>query len=113
MRAFSRIYPTSVFRTHGVCRHGGSTVSQYLRQEFHGLFESVNKHQIPETYAWIKEIGGYFKRFQGGPLAPWVKDPNCPEEMDLNARATLAFFEVRLFNVLINPRVIEATNPKG
>ncbi|TFY78880.1 hypothetical protein EWM64_g5134 [Hericium alpestre] len=75
--------------------HGGSTVSQYLRQELHGLFESVNKSHIPEIYAWIKELGGYFKRYNGGPLAPWISDgPESLQEMDLAARATLTFFEV-------------------
>ncbi|KAA1468275.1 protein serine/threonine phosphatase 2C [Dentipellis sp. KUC8613] len=75
--------------------HGGSTVSQYLRQELHGLFESATKEQIPEMYAWIKELGGYFKRFRGGPLAPWVMGgPEAQQEMDLTARATLTFFQV-------------------
>ena len=81
------------------CRHGGSTVSQYLRQELHGLLESADKSHIPEMYQYIKELGGYFKRFDGGPLAPWVK-PRPPSadagEMDLHARATLTFFEVRV-----------------
>ncbi|KAI0304770.1 phosphatase 2C-like domain-containing protein [Russula brevipes] len=75
--------------------HGGSTVSQYLRQELHGLFESTDKSHIPEMYAYIKEIGGYFKRFNGGLLAPWV-NPSSGDatEMDLHARATLTFFQV-------------------
>ncbi|KAL7285132.1 hypothetical protein ACG7TL_000224 [Trametes sanguinea] len=76
--------------------HGGSTVSQFLRQELHGLFENVNKYQVPELFAWTKELGGYFRRFNGGVLAPWI-DPEAPEfqqELDLEARATLAFFEV-------------------
>ncbi|OJT10072.1 Protein phosphatase 2C -like protein [Trametes pubescens] len=76
--------------------HGGSTVSQFLRQELHGLFENVHKEQIPELYAWTKELGGYFRRFNGGVLAPWI-DPDSPDfqrELDLEARATLAFFEV-------------------
>ncbi|KAI0660382.1 protein serine/threonine phosphatase 2C [Cubamyces menziesii] len=76
--------------------HGGSTVSQFLRQELHGLFENVHKSQIPELYAWTKELGGYFRRFNGGVLAPWI-DPDSPDfqqELDLEARATLAFFEV-------------------
>ncbi|KAI0830618.1 protein serine/threonine phosphatase 2C [Trametes gibbosa] len=76
--------------------HGGSTVSQFLRQELHGLFENVNKAQVPELYAWTKELGGYFKRWNGGVLAPWI-DPDSPDfqrELDLEARATLAFFEV-------------------
>ncbi|KAM5530698.1 hypothetical protein V8D89_015622 [Ganoderma adspersum] len=76
--------------------HGGSTVSQFLRQELHGLFEQVDKSHTPDVYAWAKELGGYFRRFNGGVLAPWI-DPSAPsyqEELDLEARATLAFFEV-------------------
>ncbi|KZT30676.1 protein serine/threonine phosphatase 2C [Neolentinus lepideus HHB14362 ss-1] len=74
--------------------HGGSAVSQSLRQELHGFFESVQKSDIPEMYQWIKELGGYFKRFTGGALAPWIHGTEGTEEMDLEARATLAFFEV-------------------
>ncbi|KAI0788628.1 phosphatase 2C-like domain-containing protein [Abortiporus biennis] len=76
--------------------HGGSTVSQFCRQELHGLFESADKSQIPELYAWTKELNGYFKRFKGGALAPWIRPdgPDAKKEMDLEARATLAFFEV-------------------
>ncbi|KAJ7783663.1 phosphatase 2C-like domain-containing protein, partial [Mycena maculata] len=73
--------------------HGGSGVSQYLRQELHGLAEAVNKSMIPELYAWIQELGGYFKRFKGGALAPWIKSAEG-QPLDLEARMTLAFFEV-------------------
>jgi len=76
--------------------HGGSAVSQYLRQELHGIFESVNKTQIPELFAWIQEIGGYFKRFRGGALTPWIHGTEGAPELDLEARATLAFFEVHI-----------------
>lgn len=69
-------------------------MSQYLRQELHGIFESVHKSQIPELFAWIKEIGGYFKRFRGGALAPWINGTSRTPELDLEARATQAFFEV-------------------
>ncbi|OAX44172.1 protein serine/threonine phosphatase 2C [Rhizopogon vinicolor AM-OR11-026] len=74
--------------------HGGSTVSQYLRQELHGLFESVDKTHIPELYLWIKDQGGYFKRFRGGALSPWIHQSNGTPPLDLEARATQAFFEV-------------------
>ncbi|KAI0320371.1 phosphatase 2C-like domain-containing protein [Amylostereum chailletii] len=74
--------------------HGGSTVSQYLRQELHGLFESVHTSQIPELYEWIKEVGGYFKRFNGGILKPWIRPNGSQDLMDLHARATLAFFQI-------------------
>ncbi|KAF7339564.1 Protein phosphatase 2C 4 [Mycena sanguinolenta] len=74
--------------------HGGSGVSQYLRQELHGLVESVNKSHIPELYAWIQEIGGYFKRFKGGALAPWISNPETAPPLDLEARMAQAFFEV-------------------
>ncbi|TFK36826.1 phosphatase 2C-like domain-containing protein [Crucibulum laeve] len=74
--------------------HGGSAVSQYLRQELHGLFESVNKDSIPELFAWVKELGGYFKRFRGGALTPWIQRTSDTPKLDLEARATEAFFEV-------------------
>jgi len=75
--------------------HGGSTVSQYLRQELHGLLESADKSHIPEMYGYIKEFGGYFKRFNGGLLSPWINPfRDDGGEMDLHARATLTFFEV-------------------
>ena len=54
-------------------------------------------------YQYIKELGGYFKRFNGGLLSPWVKpSPDSADagEMDLHARATLTFFEVRTFSQL-------------
>lgn len=68
-------------------------MAQYLRQELHGLFESVDKSSIPELFTWMKEIGGYFKRFKGGALSPW-KEGNNTTELSLEARAALAFFEV-------------------
>ncbi|KLO07588.1 protein serine/threonine phosphatase 2C [Schizopora paradoxa] len=73
--------------------HGGPAVSLYLHQNLHGLFESVDKSHIPEIYAWTKELGGYFKRFRGGVLAPWLTNPPSTQVMDLEARATMAFLE--------------------
>ncbi|KAF7306816.1 PPM-type phosphatase domain-containing protein [Mycena indigotica] len=74
--------------------HGGSAVAQYLRQELHGLVESVDKAMIPELFAWIHELGGYFKRFRGGVLAPWVNIADDSPSLDLETRLTLAFFDV-------------------
>lgn len=80
-----------------ILSHGGSAVSQFLRQELHGLFEHVQKTDVPEIYAWIREIGGYFKRFRGGAIQPWI-DPNVDmastPPFDLEARATATFFQV-------------------
>lgn len=76
--------------------HGGQAVSLFLHQNLHGIFESVDKSQIPEVFAWTKEIGGYFRRWRGGALHPWLTHPPSKEEMDLEARATLAFLEVRI-----------------
>ncbi len=93
----SRFTPGSLHKTEALSfSHGGSAVSQYLRQELHGIFESVDKSHIPELFAWIKDIGGYFKRFRGGALAPWIHHTEGTPELDLEARATQAFFEVRV-----------------
>ncbi|KIL71812.1 hypothetical protein M378DRAFT_115364 [Amanita muscaria Koide BX008] len=74
--------------------HGGSGVSQYLRQELHGLFESVDKSSIPELFHWVKEVGGYFRRFRGGALTPWINGVQNTPCLDLEARATQTFFEI-------------------
>lgn len=50
---------------------------------------------IPELFAWIKELGGYFKRYKGGPLSPWIIEQNhSVPKFNLEARAAAAFFEV-------------------
>ena len=77
----------------GSSTDGGPAVSLYLHQNLHGLFESVEKSHIPDIYAWTKELGGYFKRFRGGALAPWLTNPPSTLVMDLEARATMAFLE--------------------
>jgi protein phosphatase PTC6 len=79
---------------HTSYRHGGSAVSQFLRQEFHGLFENVEKSTILETCEWVRELGGYFRRFDGGVLKPWLSTDatSVGPVMDLTARSTLAFF---------------------
>ena len=65
------------------------------------MFESVDKSSIPELFHWIKEIGGYFKRFNGGALAPWIHGVEDTPSLDLEARAAQTFFEVRLFARII------------
>ncbi|KAH8835278.1 phosphatase 2C-like domain-containing protein [Flagelloscypha sp. PMI_526] len=55
--------------------HGGSAVAQYL---------PVNKEM---------ELGGYFRRFRGGLIAPWTEEAVHNPPFDLGARATAAFFE--------------------
>lgn len=81
--------------------HGGSAVSQFLRQELHGMFESADKSHVPEMLAWAKELDGYFKRFKGGVIAPWAQPDSkeAQKEMDLEARSTLTFFEVYCFHI--------------
>ncbi|KIY63719.1 protein serine/threonine phosphatase 2C [Cylindrobasidium torrendii FP15055 ss-10] len=74
--------------------HGGSAVSQFLRQELHGIFESVQREDIPELAGWTKELGGYFKRWKGGVLSPWIHDVHTSHFYDMEARATQAFLEV-------------------
>lgn len=71
-------------------------MSQFLRLELHGLFESAHKSQVPDVFAWAKEQDGYFRRFKGGAIAPWIhpEKPEAKRDLDLEARATLTFFEV-------------------
>jgi protein phosphatase PTC6 len=75
--------------------HGGAVVSDHLHRELQGLFESVDKSQVPGVNGWVKSLGGYFKRYQGGVLRKWDSDklPSSPP-LDLESRATLAFLQV-------------------
>lgn len=84
--------------------HGGDLVSKYLKTELPRLFETSQSKDIPELYDWIRSLGGYFKRFRGGILAPWIHDPP-PEDLllDLETRATLTFFTVDR-NLSSNPK---------
>ncbi|TRM66440.1 phosphatase 2C-like domain-containing protein [Schizophyllum amplum] len=61
----------------------------YLRQELHALFENVNPSIVPELFLWIKEIGGYFKRFQGGALEPWITMTRLPTGLSTSRLAPL------------------------
>ncbi|KAF8521514.1 phosphatase 2C-like domain-containing protein [Gautieria morchelliformis] len=74
--------------------HGGAVVSDHLHRELQGLFESVDKSQVPGVNGWVKSLGGYFKRYQGGVLRKWDSHdlPSSPP-LDLESRATLAFLQ--------------------
>ncbi|TEB39028.1 protein serine/threonine phosphatase 2C [Coprinellus micaceus] len=74
--------------------HGGDLVSKYLKDELPRLFETSHVKDIPELYDWIRSLGGYFKRFRGGVLAPYIHEPSPETLIDLETRATLTFFEV-------------------
>lgn len=39
--------------------------------------------------------GGYFKRFNGGALQPWVHHPDYRDRLTLEERLTLTFLQVR------------------
>ena len=38
--------------------------------------------------------GGYFKRFRGGTLQPWVANPDYRDKLTLEERITLTFLQV-------------------
>lgn len=39
-------------------------------------------------------VGGYFKRFRGGTLQPWVQHPDYRDMLTLEERVTLTFLQV-------------------
>ncbi|KAF8761064.1 Glycoside hydrolase family 18 protein [Rhizoctonia solani] len=69
------------------------SVSQFLQQELHGLFESVQPELAPDVISWMKSQGGYFKRFKGGALERWAERGAKSPTFGLEARCTLAFLE--------------------
>jgi hypothetical protein len=107
--------------TNGI-RHGGPTVAQYLRDDLHTRVETARPDQIPEVVQWLKShgrsawlasdhftdayvflpSGGYFRRYQGGVLEDWLKNPSLDRPLDMESRVTLAFLQVDfVFNNLL------------
>lgn len=40
-----------------VHRHGGDTVSHYLQEELHALFETVDPAEVPQLVEDLKSVG--------------------------------------------------------
>lgn len=81
--------------------HGGKDVSNYLKDNLHGLLETVKPDTISDLMKWtISTHGGYFKRWRGGSLQRWTKwagsqIPEGTTQMTIEERITLAFLTVR------------------
>ena len=82
--------------------HGGAAVSQYLHNNLHQTFETLDTKSVPNVVAAIKAYGGYFRRFRGGALEPWAQsgwdldhDEHTEMNLTLEAYATLAFLQAR------------------
>ncbi|KAJ9127632.1 hypothetical protein QFC24_001042 [Naganishia onofrii] len=73
--------------------HGGQHVSQYLYERLHAMIEEVSKSSIDDVVQFHKKLGGYFKRFRGGALQPWVQHPDYRDKMTLEERITLTFLQ--------------------
>ncbi|GJN93463.1 hypothetical protein Rhopal_006520-T1 [Rhodotorula paludigena] len=48
--------------------HGGHETSRYLASSLPGLIESSTASEIPRVIDSYRELGGYLKRYRGGPL---------------------------------------------
>ena len=53
--------------------HGGGSVSALLRDKLQRIFEAVEPDMVTDTVEYTRSIGGYFRRFNGGVLEPWVR----------------------------------------
>ncbi|KAL9936120.1 hypothetical protein V8E36_004962 [Tilletia maclaganii] len=53
--------------------HGGQAVSDFLKNNLHRIFESVDPSLVTDTVQHTRALGGYFRRFSGGELARWVR----------------------------------------
>ena len=78
-------------------RHGGERVSRYLRDSLASLIEASHVKEIPAIIDEYRSLGGYLKRYRGGPLDRFRKE--SPEYSDwkgmaLDDLAVLAFLKV-------------------
>ncbi|KZT57065.1 protein serine/threonine phosphatase 2C [Calocera cornea HHB12733] len=75
--------------------HGGTLVSQFLQEHLHQIFEQVQPADIQNAVSWLKAHGGYFGRWRGGLLQPYITHPDWAQTHTLSVeqRAELAFIE--------------------
>jgi len=81
-----------------MCRHGGMEVSEYLHKNLHQKIEECKVEEIPQTIDAYRGLGGYLKRYRGGPLERFREpnsDTNDIKGIALDEAAVLAFLEVR------------------
>ncbi|GAA5865571.1 hypothetical protein JCM3774_002054 [Rhodotorula dairenensis] len=76
--------------------HGGDRISRYLRDTLASLLEASHVEEIPAIIDEYRSLGGYLKRYRGGPLDRFRKD--SPEYSDwkgmaLDDLAVLAFLK--------------------
>ncbi|KAN0060598.1 Protein phosphatase 2C 6 [Thecaphora frezii] len=53
--------------------HGGKLISQFLSSELHCIFEEVQEDMVTDTVQYMRSLGGYFRRFNGGIIERWVR----------------------------------------
>ncbi|KAH7104595.1 phosphatase 2C-like domain-containing protein [Auriculariales sp. MPI-PUGE-AT-0066] len=88
--------------------HGGRDASSFLRDNLHQVLENTKPEQVAEAYQYLREQGGYFRRWDGGELAPWIETPpdgTSPAPFDLVARTALAFLMADKQFAEANPQV--------
>lgn len=79
--------------------HGGRQVSQFLQHKLAALVESVTPADIQPVVESTVELGGYFRRWRGGPLrrfTEWTLGERAGENdlLTIEERLTLAFLKV-------------------
>ncbi|GAA5917877.1 hypothetical protein JCM5296_000804 [Sporobolomyces johnsonii] len=76
--------------------HGGAETSSFLRSNLHSLVECARGDDIPSTIDAYRSLGGYLKRYRGGPLDRFRKGSAAYNErkgIALDELAVLAFLQ--------------------
>jgi protein phosphatase PTC6 len=83
--------------SHSAGRHGGSSVSAFLRKSLPALVEASNAADIPTAIDAYRALGGYLKRYRGGPLGRFRIGEDEVERhkaLGLDEMCVLAFLQV-------------------
>lgn len=81
-------------------RHGGAEVSKRLQESLHTKIENALPDTIPKTIKDYRALGGYLRRYQGGPLLTRYRDPITEENkrrMGLHEMCVLAFLRQSIY----------------
>lgn len=58
--------------------HGSQSVSNFLKEQLHSSFESMEVNMATDTVRYTRSLGGYFRRFTGGLASRWVRQDMLP-----------------------------------
>lgn len=69
-------------------------VSKFLKEHLHSILEDCTQAEIPTVVDQYRALGGYLKRYRGGPLNRFRDEQEKERSIGLDEMCVLAFLKV-------------------